>query len=53
MILNDLLDNIKHTNDKVSVPVILLDDESNNNAQGVSMELDQDVKIWIPRLMRV
>lgn len=53
MILNESPDNIKDTNDKISVPVILLDDESNNNAQRESMEFDQDVKIWIPKLMRV
>lgn len=55
MILSDSLDNIKYTNDKskISVPVILLDDESDNNAKRGSMEFDQDVKIWIPKLMRV
>jgi len=53
MILNDSLDKIKDTNDKISVPVILLDDESNNSAQGGNVEFDQDVKIWIPILMRV
>jgi len=53
MISSDSLDNIKYINDKISVPVILLDDESNNNAQRESVEFDQDVKIWVPKLMRV
>jgi len=53
MILSDLLYNMKHINKKISVPVILLDDENDNNAQRDSVEFDQDVKIWIPKSMRV
>jgi len=53
MNLIDSLDNMKYINDKNLVPVILLVDENNNNAQRGSMEFDQDVKIWIPRSLRV
>jgi hypothetical protein len=55
MILGDTLDKVRETTDKlnISVPVISQEfDHANNEAIG-NIDFDEDIKIWIPRSIKL
>ena len=55
MILNNTLENINRARDKLEIsdPVILQDFDCVANAEIESIEFNQDVKICIPKLMKI
>ena len=55
MILGDTLDKVRETTDKlnISVPVISQEFDYVNNEPIENIDFDEDIKIWIPRSIRL